>query len=366
MRRRVLLATAVAAMVLGIAVSWAWRQWSAPSDGSSTAAVLVRIPAGMTLSAAADTLVAHGVLDDRRILLLGARLSRRDRALRAGLYALSAAQSPRDLLDALTTGRGVQIRVTVPEGLDADEVAELVCGELDRDREAFLAAADSLVREAMAAGGLFPQADGGARLEALLATESQELPRRLRLCEGYLAPDTYLFATGTTAVAAAAHLVDMQLSRLDQARAASVAGAPTGHELLVLASIVEAEARRDDERTRIAAVYANRLARGRRLEADPTVAHILDKKGKRLFYRDLEVESAWNTYSRPGLPPGPIGNPGFASLLAAAAPDPACDALFFVADGEDGHVFSSTAAEHAEAVRQFRRIREAERRRQGD
>ena len=131
-----------------------------------------------------------------------------------------------------------------------------------------------------------------------------------------------------------------------------------------MASIVEAEARRDDERGRIAAVYANRLAASRRLEADPTVAYVLDKKGQRLFYRDLEVDSDWNTYRRQGLPPGPIGSPGEASLQAAARPDPACDALYFVSDGADGHVFSRTAREHEEAVRRFRRLR-AEARRDG-
>lgn len=365
MRRRLLLAVALAAVALGIAVSWAWRQWTVPVGEPATDTVLVPIPAGMTLSAAADTLVARGLLENRRVLLLGARLSGRARDLKTGLYALSPAQSPRDLLDALTTGRGVQVRVTVPEGLDADEAAALVCAELACDPAAFLAAADSLVAGAMAAGRL-GEAGLEPRLARQVATESAALPRQLRLCEGYLAPDTYLFATGTGAAAAADHLVRMQLSRLDRAAAAAVPGAPTGHELLVLASIVEAEARRDDERTRIAAVYANRLARGMKLEADPTVAHVLDKKGKRLFYRDLEVESAWNTYRHAGLPPGPIGSPGLASLLAAAAPDPACDALFFVADGENGHVFSRTMAEHEEAVRRFRKLREAERRRQRD
>ena len=86
----------------------------------------------------------------------------------------------------------------------------------------------------------------------------------------------------------------------------------------------------------------------------------------RLFYRDLAVDSAWNTYRRAGLPPGPIGNPGLASLLAAARPDTNCDALFFVADGADGHVFSRTAREHEEAVRRFREVRGAERRREAD
>ena len=127
--------------------------------------------------------------------------------------------------------------------------------------------------------------------------------------------------------------------------------------MLTLASVVEAEARLDTERTLVAAVYSNRLAHNWRLEADPTVAFILEKKGSRLYYKDLKVDSPYNTYVYRGLPPGPIGSPGMAALQAAARPDPGCDAMYFVSDGVGGHVFSRTLQEHEEAVRRFRRIR---------
>jgi UPF0755 protein len=130
---------------------------------------------------------------------------------------------------------------------------------------------------------------------------------------------------------------------------------------VTIASIVEAEARRADERARIAAVYFNRLRRGARLEADPTVAYVLDKRGERLLYRDLRVDSPYNTYANTGLPPGPIGTPGLASLAAAAHPDTLCDAFYFVADGEGGHVFSRTADEHRAAVARYRRLRDQQR-----
>ncbi|MBM4131087.1 endolytic transglycosylase MltG, partial [bacterium] len=128
-------------------------------------------------------------------------------------------------------------------------------------------------------------------------------------------------------------------------------------KLLTLASIIEAETSRPDERARVGAVYLNRLRLGMNLAADPTVAFATQKKGQRLLYRDLEVDSAWNTYRRRGLPPGPIGSPGMASLRAAARPDPACRELYFVADGEGGHVFSHTAQEHEAAVRRYRLLR---------
>lgn len=363
MIRRMVMIGSMLLAVAGLAVVSAWWSWTrTPGGREAGGPVLVEVPTGMTLAAAADTLVARGLLADQRVLLLGARLTGRARALKAGLYSVEPGLSPRDLLDTLAGGRGVQNRVTIPEGLDAAEVASLVGGALSVDAVRFLAVADSLVGEALRAGRVEGGQAAGARLDSLLAVEATVRPGRLHRCDGYLAPDTYLFAAGTRADGVAAHLVETQLARLAEASALAGPGPHTGHSLLVLASIVEAEARRDDERGRIAAVYANRLDRGMRLEADPTVAHLLGKKGKRLFYADLAVASAWNTYRNGGLPPGPIGNPGRASLAAAARPDSACDAFFFVADGADGHVFSSTIQEHEAAVRRFRSLRSAQRR----
>jgi UPF0755 protein len=197
-------------------------------------------------------------------------------------------------------------------------------------------------------------------LDTLLRAESSRHPRRFRWCEGYLAPDTFLFAEGTDAASAARFLVETQWARMDSVLAGGAFPGVAGrsrHEILTLASIVEAEARIPAERERIAAVYVNRLELGRRLEADPTVAFILLKKGKRLFYKDLEVVSPFNTYRNKGLPPGPIGSPGRAALEAAARPDTTCDDLYFVSDGKGGHVFSETVQEHEAAVREFRRNR---------
>ncbi|MCP4574337.1 MAG: endolytic transglycosylase MltG [bacterium] len=358
MKRRLALGVLAVAVATALASVWAWRHWTHGPDAGGRPAQIVRVPRGMTLAAAADTLVARRLLADRRYLLVGARLTGRGRSLRSGLYELDASLAPRDLLAILTSGRSMLVRVTIPEGLDAEETADIVVRETGCDRDRFLAAADSLAREAVATAGLMAPRTVAA-YDSLLAGESARVPRRLRWSEGYLAPDTYLFAADATAGELAAHLVATQSDRLDRL---VIDGEYGKHALLTLASIVEAEARRADERTRIAAVYRNRLSAGWRLEADPTVAFILVKKGQRLFYRDLEAQSAWNTYRRRGLPPGPIGSPGVAALAAAAAPDTSCDAFYFVSDGADGHVFSRTAAEHEEAVREFRRLRRNERR----
>jgi UPF0755 protein len=370
-------AVAGAAFLLGLViVLWGWRLWTGPFSGPdresvpAPATVLMRIPLGMTLTAAADSLAARGLLKHPAVLLAGARLTGKGRALRAGLYELPVGASPRDLLQALTTGSVVQVKVTIPEGLDAEEIADLVSEALGFAPGDFLAVADSLVMTAALQGRLLKGGEPAAGdYDSLLAAESARHPRRFRWCEGHLAPDTFQFAVGTGAAKAAHFLVATQWARLDSVMTGSGSSDIldlSRQEHLTLASIVEAEARRDDERSLIAAVYVNRLRKGWRLEADPTVAFILRKKGKRLFYRDLEVSSPFNTYRNRGLPPGPIGSPGRAALKAAAHPDPACRAMYFVSDGQGGHVFSRTAREHQAAVREFRNARAEDRRHRND
>ena len=362
----------VAALLLAsVGAGVFWRIWSSePSYDGAAPAQRVRIEPGMTLSAAVDTLVQRGLLTHRRVFLLGARLTGRERDLRAGLYEVPAAISPRDLLNLLTSGTTVQVKITVPEGLNVEEVATLVADGLDVNADDFVARADSLARAAITRSA----AVRTALLDSLIATSTTGSGRTLHWCEGYLAPDTYQFSEGVSARRVAEVLVGTQLARIDSALslATAVTDSATGgavarrldldgHDLLTLASIVEAEARIDHERPLVAAVYVNRLRRGWRLEADPTVAFFLNKKGKRLYYKDLQRASPYNTYRRSGLPPGPIGNPGLAALLAAARRMPLAGPCISSPTARGGHVFSRTAAEHQEAVARFRQAR----RRQG-
>lgn len=347
-----------------LTAGWLWGRWNGDWGIALEAqprTVGVRIYPGMTMAATADTLVARGLLRERRLFLLGARLSGRDRGLQTGLYELPLGVSPRRLLRELVDTRPVPVRVTVPEGVEAEVVAELVAQALGCTPVTFLAAADSVTEQAIRTRkwlGPPPQAD---RYDSLLAAGATPGGRRLHWSEGYLAPDTYHFAEGTGALEVARAMIELQIARLDSLYRSPVRWidelnlAP--HAVLTLASIVEAEARRDDERARIAAVYLNRLRRGGRLEADPTIAYVLAKRGQRLLFRDLRVTSAFNTYLHAGLPPGPIGNPGRAALTAAVQPDTTCDAYYFVADGQGGHVFSRTSAEHRAAVARYRRQR---------
>ncbi len=357
---RLLVRVAVAGLTCGLIVLGAfWWQWTAPgpAPGKGSATVEVRIPRGATWSSATDSLAAHRLLAHPFVLPLGVRLLGREGDLRAGLYALPRGASPRELAAALIRGATVPVRITLPEGWNADEVARQVQLQLAIPAARFLVVSDSLV-------GLLARDSSWTGRSSLAVCDSLQKsagPRgklSFHLCEGFLAPDTYLFAEGSGPREVAGLMVKTQLARLAEADAMRLPVVDLDpFQILTLASVVEAEAKLAAEGPLIAAVYLNRLAEGWKLEADPTVAYALDRKGRRLFHKDLAVDSPYNTYRRPGLPPGPIGNPGRKALLAAVRPDTSCRAMFFVSDAAGGHVFSRTAAEHARAVARFRRLR---------
>lgn len=360
--KRLLVVAGLACLLLAAGLGWSWSQWTQRwPTGPRYVTQRVRVASGMSAAALADTLCARGLLRHRLVLLAGARLTGQGHRLQAGLFEVPPGLPVRDLLDLFTRPGLPPARVTIPEGLDAAQTARLLAAELGFDPLEFLDAANDLTGRLRARGGQ-ASAAAAARLDSVLVREAVRAGRVFHRCEGYLAPDTYFFAEDTPAAAAAERLVTTQFARLDSLLAlprSPAAARLSAHELLTLASIIEAETSRPDERARVGAVYLNRLRLGMNLAADPTVAFATQKKGQRLLYRDLEVDSAWNTYRRPGLPPGPIGSPGMASLRAAARPDPACRELFFVADGQGGHVFSHTAQEHEEAVRRYRQSRAA-------
>lgn len=173
--------------------------------------------------------------------------------------------------------------------------------------------------------------------------------------EGYAFPATYTFPDGTTARAAVSEMI----ARFEQAwrpewNERLQALALTRHDAVTLASIVEREAVRPEERPAIAAVYYNRLRKGMRLEADPTIQYALGHHTSRVLYRDLDIDSPYNTYRRVGLPPGPIGSPGAPSLAAAVNPAQV-PYLFFVAEPDGHHEFRASFKDHLAAVRDARK-----------
>ena len=275
--------------------------------------VAVEIPPGLSARQTAELLGRRRVVVSVTAFRLILKAGGLDRRLKPGFYSLRVHQWPFSLARKLALGETDDVKVVIPEGWRAEQVAER-----------------------LAAAGV---ADAG-EFKALAAA------RRL---EGRLFPATYRFPPGFGAERAAARMT-AEFDR--QAAAAYAAALPrpklTLDQALILASIVEREAMRADERPMIAAVYLNRLKRRMPLQADPTVQYALGYWKKDLTRADLKTPSSYNTYLHGGLPPGPICSPGLDSIMAALSPA-ASDALYFVADAAGGHVFSATNEEQNRA-----------------
>lgn len=287
--------------------------------GPLTAETTIVVPRGTPVVGIATLLQEEGIVRHAGVFALAVRLQGNARPLQAGEYSIPAAVSVTDVMAILQGGDQVTRRLTVPEGLTSREVMVIV-------------------GEAEALTGEVPE-----------------------VAEGAVLPETYHYVHGESraeVVARMARARDEALADLWLERADDL---PLNEpeEALVLASIVERETSLDTERAEVAAVFINRLRRGMRLQSDPTVAYGLVPDGgpleRSLTRRDLRVEHPYNTYVIDGLPPGPIANPGRASIEAVLNPAET-DALFFVADGTGGHAFARTLEEHNRNVAKWRRF----------
>lgn len=300
--------------------------------------VTVTIPSGATLDAAIDSLAANRVIGRPGLFRLYAKLSGLGGSLKSGVYLLRQDESWPDVVAALERGRGVEQRFTVREGLRLTEVAQIAQAALGIPRDSFVDAAED---PELLAGLSVPQGTSSA--------------------EGYLFPTTYLLPLhmgGRELVRVMTHQFIEQWTPDWQARLDSLH--MSRHELVTLASIIESEVRYDPDRPFIAAVYHNRLKRGMRLEADPTVSYAYGRRLRRIWEKNLAVRSAYNTYLHAGLPPGPISQPGRASLAAALYPADV-PFLFFVAQPDGKHIFSTTFAEHEAAIQRVKQLKRAAR-----
>lgn len=290
----------------------------------------LEIPGGAGLRTIASALEAGGVVSDARIFALYAALRGAGRKLRAGEYEFPPGATPRDVLSELEQGETKRHLVTLPEGWTFAQMAEAI-------GKAGIAPADRLF--ALARDPAFVKSLGvpGATLE------------------GYCFPDTYAFTKGTRPEAVWRALVERAQRVLGEEQRKARAGSDPGleaDEIVTLASIVEKETGRADERPLIAAVFLNRLRRGIPLGSDPTVIYGIEGFNGNLTRADLETPTPYNTYLRPGLPPGPIANPGRDALRAVLSA-PAVDYLYFVSRNDGSHQFSRTLEEHNRAVREF-------------
>ena len=302
--------------------------------GSDTSAlvdpVVVVIEPGSTPSAVASLLEEKGVVESSGDLVMAARLAFTDRSFQAGRYHFAGGERNVEVLTHLIRGGTTDELVTIPEGLQAPQIASIVYREALVDSAGFMA----LVTDSLFIA------------EVLGPEGGQPLPGNL---EGYLLPETYNIYYRMPAEDVLRMMVGQFTDLWDGGIGTTAAGlGMTRHEVATLASIIEREAATGEERGTISAVFHNRLDRRMRLESCATVLFALGRFKQRLYERDLQVDSPYNTYRVGGLPPGPIANAGEASLLAAVNPEET-DYLYFVARGDGTHIFSRTFAEHVAA-----------------
>jgi UPF0755 protein len=280
---------------------------------------IVNIPARAGMTDISDILQREGVIDNNRWAFIGAVFAMKARSeLKPGEYAFQKSASLRDVIGTIVEGKVVQHAVTIPEGLTSEQIVSRLT---DND---------------------------------IFAGSVREMPR-----EGTLLPETYKFPRGTTR--------DQVIQRMQQTQKRVLAEIwerrnpdvpiKSPEQLVVLASIVEKETGKADERSRVAAVFVNRLRQKIKLQSDPTIIYGLvggkGTLGRPIKRSEIQQPSPYNTYVIDGLPPGPIANPGRASLEAAANPARTRD-LFFVADGTGGHAFTETYDQHQKNVAKLR------------
>jgi len=293
---------------------------------------VVRIEQGMGTRQIAQLLEREGIIANARAFALLAKVEGAEHELKAGAYLLSPAMRPLEIIEQIRSGRVQTVRVVIPEGFEIKQIAALLAEHGLADRERFMELAFNA------------QLVFGDKLPL-------ELP--IPSLEGYLFPDTYYFTEGQTEE----ELIGQMVSRFVQVTQEHIMpllaeSQFTLHEVVTLASIVEREIMVNEERPIVASVYLNRLAVDMPLQADPTVRYVTEEERPVVLYRDLEIDSPYNTYRYRGLPPGPIASPGLASMLAVLHPAET-NYFFFVSRRDGTHEFTETYSEHLRARRMY-------------
>lgn len=324
-----ILSVTAAIIGAGIAAWWAAQEFTRPADFD--APIEVTITKGGNI---AEELLKAGVLSSTPsmwVFKIGGKITGQDTSLKAGEYSIPPHASIKNVLDLLEEGKVILRQVTIPEGLTNWEIKQLL-----------------LANDGLAKGTDFKMA-----------------------AEGTYLPETYSYQKGETAADIMGHMHEAMTKTLDELWEKRAPNLPfeTKEQALILASIIEKETGVAEERNRVAGVFINRLRQNIPLQTDPTVIYALTlgehknngqgPLGRRLLKKDLETDSPYNTYLYAGLPPTPIANAGRAAIEATLHPEEH-DFLFFVADGNGGHVFAKTLDEHNRNVAQWRKIRAAQ------
>ena len=291
--------------------------------------VVVEIPSGASTSLVADVLQKSKLLKHRTLFILAARISGRDKKIRAGRFRFYHPLSVWQVLGEITKGGSFDVSLTIPEGFTIYEVAGAVQKNLGIDSALFL-------------GKCFD--------ENLLKKFKINAPS----VEGFLFPETYNIPQGISADSVISIMVaEFRRRWTDRYTARAESLNMTMEEIVTLASIIEAEAHIKPEQKIISSVYHNRLKKGMMLQADPTTIYGLKKFDRPLLLKDLDSDSPYNTYRNFGLPPGPICNPGIDAIEAALYPD-STDFLYFVSKRDGTHIFSRTIREHHRAIQKVK------------
>jgi len=294
---------------------------------------------GESLSSVIDSLHEKDFIPSKTNMRIVAFLYGAERKIKAGRYSIPNGQNYFQLIELLIEGSGgPQTLVTIPEGIWQHDLAKLIHEKMNVDEKEFM----SLSRD--------------KKYLKSLSIKAKNL-------EGYLLPNTYYFFDGSTndeIIGKLKTAMDNVFERPEIITAMKKLKL-TKHKILTMASIIDGESNKSSEYKRIAGVYYNRLKRGMRLQADPTVQYLKRKRRSKnkVYYKDLEIDSPYNTYKYSGLPPGPINNPGEDAVLAAIFPEKH-KYIFFVADGTGGHKFARTSSEHQKNVIAYRRWRNSQ------
>lgn len=316
MRRGKLFAAALGAAILLVAAVSTWGWWGSSRIEQDTAFV---VPAGASLTSVAAKLQEENLIGSSDSFLLWAKILGSGDPIKAGEFLLPAGASPSTILDTLQHGEAIRRFITVPEGLPSIMVWERLMAEP-------------------------------------LLTGTVPVPE-----EGSVLPESYDFERGESRAAVLARMrkaMDDTVAELWPTRAKDIA-VSTPREAVILASIVEKETGVARERRMVAGLYSNRVKQGMLLQADPTIIYPITKGkplGRRIRQSEIRAVNGYNTYTRIGLPVGPITNPGRASIEAVLNPAET-DALYMVADGTGGHAFAGTLAEHNANVTRWFAIR---------
>ncbi len=317
------------------ACDYQWRQWQQPVS-EQRPMVIVKVPPGSSFKSVAAMFEERGFIRSRDGFYLLALLKEQLNSVKAGEYYLSPAMTPEEILEVIVSGRPIEYQITIPEGYNIFQIASILKhSKLVKEKDEFIKA---------------------VRDPALL--EKYSIPADS--AEGYLFPDSYLIPKGYNAHDIAVLMINRfyEIWRENAFETRAQELGTTRHKVVILASIVEEEAMRADERPVIASVFWNRLRKGMPLQADPTVRYgILVEQQvnkKRLRWKDLRRSTPYNTYTLPGLPNGPISNPGLESLRAVLYPAKT-DYIYFVSRNNGTHKFSVTLKEHNRAVQKYQK-----------